>query len=586
MKREELNIDGKFFDNITGALKTGTNFCCGYVRYPKAGTYKLYSPKTVFGTAYLHIPLFRGDKTFYRSVQCTSNDEKVIIFTLTEDDAKNAPYIGVSKSKPNGISPMLLLDKEYPSNYEYVSPKYDFSDLNGMRWMGACPNDLNNAIDSGWYYKVFDTYANVPNEYTNISAGCLIVMRYAMNDSYSIQLLFDSNIPSKSHIWYRYIKYDGSSAAEWVLLPTRKEINELNSAVVINSMKESSKTQSLSGNYFDWEKADWQDGYDTGYSFNTTSGFKYAFAPLQGPGDYIRVMYRQAFGTTCEKVCLFDKDKNRIKVINATGIGHSDGFTFTLSEEDAKTAAYITMNYQEGIDYHYSGLYYNSSAYPMPVGNDCPLPNYKPSTLPIYKSVFICDGDSIAEGAHDRPKNLSSWWGRIARDYSTTGKNYSVGGGTITSELYYENGSPRHWINASVDSIYSEYPELDYLILEGGTNDADIIGRFSGDTPPQKFGTWADTDYGGNYNNETFCGAVETMFYKALNYWPRAKIGFIIAMQMGRDNNSSANRRRYFDEIKKIAIKWHIPILDLWEESQMDSRLTAYYDSSLTGDEM
>ena len=288
-------------------------------------------------------------------------------------------------------------------------------------------------------------------------------------------------------------------------------------------------------------------------------------------------MYSQAFGTTCDNVCLFDINKNRIKVIQATRIDNTNGHAFTLSEEDAKTAAYITMNYREGIDYHYSGLYYNSSAYPMAVGNDCPLPN--------YKSVFICDGDSIAEGVQDRPKNLGSWWGRIATDYSTTGKNYSVGGGTITSGLCFENGNPRHWINASIDSIYSEYPELDYLILEGGTNDADIIGRFSGDIPPQKFGTWTDTDYNGNYDNETFCGAVETMFYKAINYWPRAKIGFIIAMQMGRNNNSSANRRRYFDEIKKIAIKWHIPVLDLWEESQMDSRLIAYYDPSISGDE-
>lgn len=53
-------------------------------------------------------------------------------------------------------------------------------------------------------------------------------------------------------------------------------------------------------------------------------------------------------------------------------------------------------------------------------------------------------------------------------------------------------------------------------------------------------------------------------------------------MQMGRNNDTSANRRRYFDEIVSIAKKWHIPVLDLWNESQMDSRLTAYYDSTLT----
>lgn len=196
--------------------------------------------------------------------------------------------------------------------------------------------------------------------------------------------------------------------------------------------------------------------------------------------------------------------------------------------------------------------------------------------------VLVCDGDSICAGSNDLPKNLHGWYGRFVANYGTSGNNYAVGGGTITYGLYYQSDEMRHSIADNIDTIHSAYPTLDYLLLEGGTNDADLVGRFVDDTPPAKFGTWTADDFGGNYDKETFCGAVEYLFYKALSYYPHAKIGFIIAMEMGTNIGSINNRRRYFDEIVKIAEKWHIPVLDLWKNAGADARLTSYYDSSLT----
>ncbi len=196
--------------------------------------------------------------------------------------------------------------------------------------------------------------------------------------------------------------------------------------------------------------------------------------------------------------------------------------------------------------------------------------------------VLVCDGDSIAEGVTDLPKNLHAWYGRLTSGYGMTGQNYAAGGGTITYGLYFDGGAMRHSVANNIDTIYSDHPTLDYLILDGGTNDADLIGAFSGDTPPEGFGTWTADDFSGSYDKETFCGAVEYMFYHASSYYPHSKIGFIIPMEMGTNIASLNNRRRYFDEIIKIAEKWHIPVLDLWKNSCADARLTAYYDSSLT----
>lgn len=197
---------------------------------------------------------------------------------------------------------------------------------------------------------------------------------------------------------------------------------------------------------------------------------------------------------------------------------------------------------------------------------------------PLKGKTLICDGDSIASATPDSPEGKGGWFGRLQMSQQIIGANYAVGGGTIT---YLS--ADRHCISRSIDDIYDDYPALDYLIVDGGTNDADLIGQFIGDTPPQGFGTWTEDDYSGVYDDTTFCGAVESMFYKAVTYWPDAHIGYIVAMEMGHNNlNSTKNRKRYFDEAVKIAKKWHIPVLNLWENSGADARLTAFYDPSKT----
>lgn len=196
---------------------------------------------------------------------------------------------------------------------------------------------------------------------------------------------------------------------------------------------------------------------------------------------------------------------------------------------------------------------------------------------PLYQKTIVCDGDSICFGYRDQPKQYGAWFGRLVNDYQVTGHNYAVSGGTIAVT------TASHSIAQTIETIHQEYPEIDYLILEGGTNDADRFGNFDGDTPPQGFGTWSDesvSDYNGNYDISTFCGAVETLFYKAVTYYPNAKIGFIIPMQMGTLMIPSKRRRRYFDEIVKIAKKWHINVLDLWDISHADARLSAYYSGT------
>ncbi len=207
---------------------------------------------------------------------------------------------------------------------------------------------------------------------------------------------------------------------------------------------------------------------------------------------------------------------------------------------------------------------------------------------PLHSAKVCCDGDSICAGYKDLPSEKGAWFGRLVEKYQITGKNYAVSGGTITSGVEYDDVTMRHSVCDTIDTIYAENPDLDYLILEGGVNDADKIGRIVSGTTPERFGTVTEDDFGGNYDKTTFCGAAEHMFYKALTLFPHAKIGFIIAQEMGSTNTAGLtvkNRRAYFDKIKEIAEKWHIPVLDLWQVSGLDARLTSCFDPILSGDE-
>jgi hypothetical protein len=205
----------------------------------------------------------------------------------------------------------------------------------------------------------------------------------------------------------------------------------------------------------------------------------------------------------------------------------------------------------------------------------------------LYGKTAIFDGDSICASITDE-SGQGAWAGRIGDKNGMTWKNYAVSGGTITNEQYHTDGTARHWVCANVDTLYAEHPEAEYIILEGGSNDADLIGSVLTDSP-EKFGSYTMEDYGGAYDDTTFCGALETLFYKAVSYWPGKKLGFIVAYKMGKSSHGYtkdvSNRRAYFETAMALCEKWGVPCLNLWDGCCINPSLTACYDSSLSAEE-
>ncbi len=204
----------------------------------------------------------------------------------------------------------------------------------------------------------------------------------------------------------------------------------------------------------------------------------------------------------------------------------------------------------------------------------------------LYGKTIIWNGDSICQGGSEK----GNWATRIAKWNSMTYKNYAVGGGVITegAPKSVRTGLPRHSVSETIDLMYEEYPDADYIIIEGGTNDADLIGDAFHGASNTRLGCYDIADFSGEYDRRTFTGALESVFYRATKYWSGKKIGYIVAHKMGIPAVSTCyyNRRLYFDRAVEICKKWGIPYIDLWNTCYLNPSLPWMYDQTKTSQEL
>lgn len=194
---------------------------------------------------------------------------------------------------------------------------------------------------------------------------------------------------------------------------------------------------------------------------------------------------------------------------------------------------------------------------------------------PLIDKLAVWDGDSICAADND---TLGGWPMRIGTANHMDVKSYAVSGATITS-----NTSASHWISTSIDTIAEAYPNADYVIIDGGTNDADQLRDVEGG-----IGTFDADDFSAEYiaalNKNTFSGALEYVFCKMVTVWKGKHVGYIIPQKMGTGSAAVAGRILFFDRARAIAAKWGIPVIDLWNDYYFNWQLAAHYDPLLTSE--
>ena len=163
------------------------------------------------------------------------------------------------------------------------------------------------------------------------------------------------------------------------------------------------------------------------------------------------------------------------------------------------------------------------------------------STNPLSGKILSTTGDSIAAGAGN---NGTGYPEIVASDNGMTVQNVAVGGGTVA----YVNANT-FCISRSISSMRSD---ADFVLLEGGGNDADSgvpLGTLS-------------SGYTATLDDTTFAGAIESMFKAALARFPDKKIGYVFIHKCATLFDSRVPNS-YYDMAKSACEKWGIPYLDL-----------------------
>lgn len=170
------------------------------------------------------------------------------------------------------------------------------------------------------------------------------------------------------------------------------------------------------------------------------------------------------------------------------------------------------------------------------INNDCKLED---------KNILFV-GDDFSRAKHD---DYYGYAGRIGFGNYMKWSNTGRSGATIAKT------SRRHITDQIIENKDNNY---DYVILQGGINDMDkdvLLGEMSDSFEVEDF------------NNTTFAGGLEELFYYTKKYNKDAKIGYIISYQTpNSDWGEKVNDRlEQVLLIKKICDKWEIPYLDLYD---------------------
>lgn len=160
---------------------------------------------------------------------------------------------------------------------------------------------------------------------------------------------------------------------------------------------------------------------------------------------------------------------------------------------------------------------------------------------PLTGKILSTNGDSICAGVGNDDVGYPEM---IGTANGMTVDNISLGGATIASGT-----GAVHCISTSISDMRSD---ADYILLEGGVNDADMQVTLGSLTEG-----YADT-----LNTATFAGAFETMLKSAIARFPGKKIGFIITHKVS-NRWDSRTTNSYYNIAVAACEKWGIPYLDL-----------------------
>lgn len=640
-KTSSRNSSGQFY-SLDGSLNTGvqSKYCTSHPIFVGAGTYKFTASYDTFGENTVAIPVLdtNGNVIGTNNGELTDSNATVTV-TFTKPCIVKFNFLD---SKINNIK--FSLEDGYPSNYVSGEKQKASAICEANSALGEAKSILEAQLNmfnkdstenlSGEYWRINGTHSTGQSASLCLShpivipagtykfhgsstfggnegavsvfdtSGAIIKVIPATVTSHVCEFTVErvsivrfnyASANAESIVFCKSALWDGAYHAYSKMIDRTflHDVEKTDTTFFsrVKSINLLDMSNPIVGSYF---KA--ADGTIVAYSNRV---IKSAYIKLDGAGTYVTKVTKKLFGSNANKLALFDANKAYVKTITGTLVDDSNTYsalaTFTIAEVDITDGAvYVGLSIED--NYVGNTMFVKSSTYPAIY---VPFYDYwRVSGLnvengqaieydlnPLYGKTAVFDGDSICNGATDTSGN-GSYAGRITTKNMMGNHNYAVSGGTLTAELYNDGGNARHWVSRTVDTMYADFPNADYIIFEGGTNDADLIGSIlDSQNLPAKYGSFTANDFSGSYDDETFCGAVESIIYKAMSHWPHSKIGFVIAMKMGKTVETFNNRRAYFQTVMDICKKWGVPFINLWDECPMNPWLDSCFDGDMTIEE-
>ena len=259
---------------------------------------------------------------------------------------------------------------------------------------------------------------------------------------------------------------------------------------------------------------------------------------------------------------------------NSTRVETFNGGTYTMNqfmkqEKNTSTGTIDIVDFEFVVPEYCERIYINkmntsplfslkkSTSYLIKI-DDIDLEYIKNENNPLNNKKIMFTGDSITAAT---TSGVKGYTGIIAENNPpATIYNYGVDGATIS----VEESQPTKNVVTYIQNMYSEHPDADYIIIQGGVNDFFKLlplgtfnehANFNGETP---------------YDTSTFSGALEWVFHYALTHFGGKKIGYIVTQKV----NSGPNFYQFMNRAKEICKKWAIPYVDLYESSDLNFAIT------------
>ena len=199
----------------------------------------------------------------------------------------------------------------------------------------------------------------------------------------------------------------------------------------------------------------------------------------------------------------------------------------------------------------------------------------------LYGKKIAYNGDSICESriVSGTANNGGAYAHLIAEATGAKYENRAISGGILASAVPSGQTMPQRSVVSDVTNMTAD---VDLICFEGGIND------YWKNVP---LGDYSESDYSGELDTTTVCGALESIFRQAIAKWVGKPIVFVITHKIKStvyiQNSAGYTWTDVHEKMIGICRKYAIPYYDAFGESGLnsynDAQNTAFLTSNATG---